>query len=850
MSGASASRACSVARPFEALREVRGGLHRTGHPVGPGADFRPDRLAAAAAHLGLVDERLQGPARIRRRRAASRRHERSLPEKLGLEIRRRRQIAQGRPRFFEARLRLRFAGDEPSEALLEGGPARRGLRFAPLGGGEPRPQGDREPGGPGGPPRGPELSREEAARTEATAASAAARRLSTWRRASPASRSRSPRRFFSASRRAAADGRLGRGGEAVPAPQVALARDQPLAGPEQRAQARAVGPRDDAGLPQPPEQGRRSLGDLGEGDGAVRKRRIARAVVGLRPVGRRGGVRRRVEILAERGAQRGLEAPLDRDLVERRRPEVPGGTGEELGQRPGLGLEALRLALGLVERLARAGFGIARGGERRAGGGCGLLGALGGGARRRDLLAQTVRGGVFAGRREKRFEVALDPGPLRGEAAGAIGFVAHRAFEGGAAGVDVGQLGLESAERRFRSGKLRLRGVDPGLRLLALRLRALRGVRDLGLLGVQPGHGGFGIGALGGLAGDVAIEVRGVALELGEAFPGASLLGLERRAGVRETLESRRRGGLGLPQARERVRGDRLRGGGPGLLLRALGDGPQVLRGLALRLRGLLAGVRKRDRQLQRFEAADLRRKSLVSRGLPALLLERLDLRRELAQHVLDPHEVVLRGLEPQLGLVPAGMEAGDSRRVLEDPAARLGLGRDEFVDLALAHHRRRAGARGGVGEEDLHVAGAHLAPVDPIRGAFLALDPARDLQPLRVVERRGRRPVVVLDREHHLGAVARRTASRAREDDVVHPGGAHVLVGVLPHDPAQRLDEVRLAAAVRPDDPGQPRLNQDVRRLHERLEADDAQAGQFHGATTTMPLPAPRSAVDDRGGR
>ena len=48
-----------------------------------------------------------------------------------------------------------------------------------------------------------------------------------------------------------------------------------------------------------------------------------------------------------------------------------------------------------------------------------------------------------------------------------------------------------------------------------------------------------------------------------------------------------------------------------------------------------------------------------------------------------------------------------------------------------------------------------------------------------------------------------------AGEDHVVHAGGAHALVRGLAHDPAQRLDEVRLAAAVRPDDAGEPRLDQ-----------------------------------------
>jgi hypothetical protein len=56
--------------------------------------------------------------------------------------------------------------------------------------------------------------------------------------------------------------------------------------------------------------------------------------------------------------------------------------------------------------------------------------------------------------------------------------------------------------------------------------------------------------------------------------------------------------------------------------------------------------------------------------------------------------------------------------------------------------------------------------------------------------------------------SVARRPAHRAGEDHVVHLAAAQPPRRGLAHHPAQRLDEVRLSAAVRPDDPGQPRLD------------------------------------------
>ena len=77
-----------------------------------------------------------------------------------------------------------------------------------------------------------------------------------------------------------------------------------------------------------------------------------------------------------------------------------------------------------------------------------------------------------------------------------------------------------------------------------------------------------------------------------------------------------------------------------------------------------------------------------------------------------------------------------------------VGLGGDQLADLALADHRRRMGAGGGIGEQQLHVAGAHVAAVDLVDRARLALDPAGDLDSVGVVEVRRRRAVGVVDGE------------------------------------------------------------------------------------------------------
>lgn len=76
------------------------------------------------------------------------------------------------------------------------------------------------------------------------------------------------------------------------------------------------------------------------------------------------------------------------------------------------------------------------------------------------------------------------------------------------------------------------------------------------------------------------------------------------------------------------------------------------------------------------------------------------------------------------------------------------------------------------------------------------------------------------------------RPAARTVEDDIVHGGRAHRLVRGLAHHPAQGLDEVRLAAAVRPDDPGQATRDDELRRIDESLEADDPEPVEPHSGS------------------
>ena len=296
-----------------------------------------------------------------------------------------------------------------------------------------------------------------------------------------------------------------------------------------------------------------------------------------------------------------------------------------------------------------------------------------------------------------------------------------------------------------------------------------------------------------------------------------------------EALQHRRLGRLLLAQGLDPVR--RLGLGGHRLGFR-LRRPPQRLQGGGqLRLVGIDLALRLQPAQVQHdgIQPADIGGQLLVASRLARLALQALDLRIELPQHVVEARQIRLRRSQPQLRLVAAAVQPGDAGGILQDAAALVGLGVDDLADLALAHQRRGARAGGGVLEQDAHVARAHLLAVDAVGRARLALDAARDIERFLAVELGRGLAVGVVDEDRDLGRGAGGAGGGAGEDHVVHGGRAHARVRGLAHHPAQRLQQVGLAAPVRPDHAGQALLDQQLGRLHERFEADEAEPVDMH---------------------
>ena len=184
-----------------------------------------------------------------------------------------------------------------------------------------------------------------------------------------------------------------------------------------------------------------------------------------------------------------------------------------------------------------------------------------------------------------------------------------------------------------------------------------------------------------------------------------------------------------------------------------------------------------------------------------------------------DPRELELR-------TVLAPLEAPEPGGLLDQLAAPLRARSEHLLDPSLADDGVHASAEAEVGEE--------LDEVDPAHGRsvqqVLAL-PAPVQAPLDRELRGGHRPVagLVVEEELDLAVVGRPARRGAREEDVVGLLRAQLAGRQRPRGPDERVRDVGLARAVRPDHDGHARLEPDLDRVGERLEAAQLDRAQVH---------------------
>ncbi len=349
--------------------------------------------------------------------------------------------------------------------------------------------------------------------------------------------------------------------KAVPAPEIAFARDEALAGLQPRAERGAFALGDDADLRKPARE-RRRRGDIArERFDAVGERRIALGA-DQRPMRGRRGINRRFEIIAERGAKRRLIAFGDGDLFEHRRPFAVGRHGQEFRDGRSFGLKTMRFAFRLLQGRANARFRLALRVMGRFRRGDTLFRGLSGGKRgiQRFLESRLGIGRLKFGLQAR--EIVAKLREFRLEAGETLRVFFQAFLQARALRLAVRDGGLRLRKRVVGNGERRFRRRERVPReRFRLRIIVAHG-GEIGGFRVELVEDGGRIFDQGLFAGEIGIELREPAFEFGHARLGAPFFAVERFARENELLQFARGLLLGFAQRRQLMRGDSLQARG------------------------------------------------------------------------------------------------------------------------------------------------------------------------------------------------------------------------------------------------------------------------------------------------
>jgi hypothetical protein len=220
--------------------------------------------------------------------------------------------------------------------------------------------------------------------------------------------------------------------------------------------------------------------------------------------------------------------------------------------------------------------------------------------------------------------------------------------------------------------------------------------------------------------------------------------------------------------------------------------------------------------------------------GLRGLALQGFELLLDLGDDVVHAQQVLLGGIELELGLATTRAVLGDARGFLDEGAAVGRLVREDLADLALLDEGVRLRTEAGVHEQLVDVLQPAGGAVHQVLALAVAVEAARDRA---LVLALGTAPVETGELEVHLGHADRLTGGRTREDDVGHGPAAEALGTLFAEDPGDGVRDVALAAPVRADDPGHTTLERQLLPIAERLKANDFNLIQTHHESEITPI-------------
>ena len=211
------------------------------------------------------------------------------------------------------------------------------------------------------------------------------------------------------------------------------------------------------------------------------------------------------------------------------------------------------------------------------------------------------------------------------------------------------------------------------------------------------------------------------------------------------------------------------------------------------------------------------------------LALQVRQLAVEFFADVGEAREVLHGVANAVVRLAPTLLVLGDAGGFLQVAAQGVRLRLDQFGDHALFDDRIAARPEAGAEKDVGDVAAAAAGAVQAVDGLRIAPDFAADGD-LRIGAELAADPrIAVVEQQFdggQRGGLARRGAV---EDDVGEGFAAQLAGGALAHHPAHRIDDVRLATAVRADDRAAVARQQHRRGVDEGLEPDELDFLESH---------------------
>jgi hypothetical protein len=217
--------------------------------------------------------------------------------------------------------------------------------------------------------------------------------------------------------------------------------------------------------------------------------------------------------------------------------------------------------------------------------------------------------------------------------------------------------------------------------------------------------------------------------------------------------------------------------------------------------------------------------------GHRGLHLEAADLLAELVADVLEADQVVAGVGQAPFGLAATLAVFGDAGGLFEEAAHLFGPRLDDPRDHPLLDDRVGPRAQAGAEEQVDHVLAADLHPVDVIGGLAAAVEHALHRHLGVGLPLAGGAAFGVVEDQLDAGPRHRLAGGRAVEDHVLHRAAAQGRGPRLAQHPAHRVDDVGLAAAVRPHHAHQIARREHGRRVDEGLETGKLEFGETHGS-------------------